>query len=49
MTDAIRLIGDSHDNVVLNNLVSRGGGSPLNIAPGTASDAGNAISERPGR
>jgi hypothetical protein len=49
MTDAIRLIGDSHDNVVLNNLVSRGGGSALNIAPGTASDAGNAISERPGR
>ncbi len=49
MLDAIRLAGDSHDNAVLNNLVSRGRGSALNVAPGTASVSGNVISEGPSR
>ena len=49
MVDAIRLAGDSHDNVVLNNLLGRGRGSALNVATGTASVSGNVISEGPSR
>jgi hypothetical protein len=49
MMDAIRLIGESQDNIVSNNLVSRGRASDLTITPGTATASGNVISERPGR
>ena len=49
MMDAIRLIGESQDNIVSNNLVSRGRASDLTITPGTATVSGNVISKRPGR